>query len=720
MRKHYSYILLGAALWLTPANGHAQHVLSPATAIALDGGGALKAADTAQGKGDKVSAFVTIDTSATSWQRLGLRPITCMDSTATVRLTAGELKALATQTGVRYIQLTSGARQMLDVARQEAGTDDVHNGVSLPRPYNGDGVVVGVVDAGFDYLHSAFRNPDDGSLRIKRVWEQTTASLEGAKAPEKYGYGIELDSEELIMASKGDTESNSHGTHVACIAAGSDDYKDGAFVGNAPGADIVLVALDLYKSTSADICNAVQYVFDYADSVGKPCVVNLSLGNHEGPHDGTSTFDTMTDKMQRAGHLIVGAAGNHRTDKFHIDHTFSSADDAQLRTFVNFKSALSTTNKGGSIEIWGEPGADFTVDVSAYSLFNKKDVVSHTVYPAEGVEEVSLDRYATGVLKVASEVSQLNGKPHVVLSSELTSVRNNYAIALTITPKNGCRVNVWADNSYLGLTSNNVEGFAEPDASSSTLAEIGGTGKRILTVGAYTTRNSYTTNTSSGTLNETVGDISSFSSYGPTADGRIKPDITAPGCFIISALSSNDSSSGLMYADWYDRYDHTNIYGYMQGTSMSSPFVAGIVATWLQAYPDLTPEQLHAIADETARKDAFAANTPDCNWGYGKINAMDGLKKCIEMKTAGCESIDSEAGGCVTVADGKAYIAFNGDSHASVCIASAMGDTILSKDLGITHAGETACVSLPNLNKGVYVITVRTAQKTFSHKFVCQ
>ena len=707
------------ALALAPVQGWAQGVLSPKAAIITSGSSNVAVKAKVKGEADKrLSAYITINPAATSWQLLGVKPLAQQGNTATVRLSIDELKALAKMSGVEYIQLSSGVSLMLDVARQEAGTDDIHTGKSLPQAYTGKGVVVGIVDAGFDYLHSAFRNPADGSLRIKRVWEQKTNSLEGAKAPDKFGYGIELTTPEMILTAQGDVSDNSHGTHVAGIAAGSDDYKDGAYVGNAPESDIVLVALDLSACTNADICNAVQYIFDYADEVGKPCVVNLSLGNHEGPHDGTSTFDTMTDQMQRAGHLIVGAAGNHRTDKFHIDHKFASADDAPLKTFVSYKSTPSAKNVGGNIEIWGEKGMEFTVAISAYSIFNKKDDVSTTVYPADGVTEASFGRDASGTWKVSSEVSPLNGKPHVVLSSAITNLRNNYAIALTVTPKGAGRVNIWADNSYLGLESRGIDGFSAPDASSSTLAEIGGTGHNILTVGAYTTRNVYTTNSGTqSTIEETVGDISSFSSYGPTADGRIKPEITAPGCLIISAVSGNDASGTLMYVDYCEEYGRNNLYGYMQGTSMSSPFVAGIVATWLQAYPQLTPDLLHDIVETTARKDSYTSATADSKWGYGKINAMDGLKKCIELATAGCQAIDYPFDGSVTINGNCISISFPRSAHAKASIASASGQRIFRKDLGYKEAGECVQLPLPKLPSGIYLFSIETPSGSKSYKF---
>lgn len=724
MRKSYIYII-GATMLLAPASALAQASLSPRTAIAVASPTLLKApAAQAAASGvanSQLSAYVTIDPARTSWQQLGVTPIAENAGTATVRLTLDALQRLAKQQGVEYIQITSGATQMLNLARQEAGTDQIHKGTDLPQAYTGEGVVVGVVDAGFDYMHAAFRRPADGALRIKRVWEQGATTLDGASAPAKYGYGIELNTPELIEKAQGDSDSNSHGTHVAAIAAGSDAYKDGAYVGNAPDADIVLVALDLNASTNADISNAVQYIFDYADEVGKPCVVNLSLGNQDGPHDGTSTFDTMTDAMQGPGRLIVGAAGNHRTDAFHIDHTFATADAAPLRTFVKYKVAPSNSVSGGTIEIWGEKGVDFTVDIAAYSTFNKKDARSTTVYPAEGVTNVDFGKYATGTWKVASEVSPLNGKPHVVLTSALTSIRNNYAIALTVTPKTAGRVNIWSDNTYLALESRDIEGFSAPDAASSTLCEIGGTGKRILTVGSYTTRNEYTTNAGQqATLQETVGDLSSFSSYGPTVDGRMKPNITAPGCFIISAVSNNDASGNLMYAEYNENFGRYNQYGYMQGTSMASPFVAGIVATWLQAYPQLTPEQLHEIVQNTARKDSFTATAPDSNWGYGKINALDGLRQCIEKQETGCVSIAMPFDGTVRISDGNIVLGFARDTQATLCVTSMTGSALFSKQLGKRSAGETLSVAVPQLPKGVYLLSVKTPTATKTFKFVWQ
>ena len=126
-------------------------------------------------------------------------------------------------------------------------------------------------------------------------------------------------------------------------------------------------------------------------------------------------------------------------------------------------------------------------------------------------------------------------------------MRTNHQVGITIVPKKAGKVDIWADNIYIGLTSNDIEGFTAPTRDA-TIAEIGGTAKRILTVGAYTTRREYTLyrETAVGELDETVGDLFSASAYGLTADGRMKPEVCTPGCFIISAVSNYDNS-GYLY-----------------------------------------------------------------------------------------------------------------------------------------------------------------------------
>lgn len=673
--------------------------------------------------GRMVQAYITADDDA-DWHRLdslGVKITMKLDGVATARIPAAKLAEVAATRGVTYVQTATKATQMLDVARPEAGADKVAAGTGLDRTYTGSGVVVGIVDAGFDYTHAAFRDKD-GRLRISRVWEQSSEPYNDYKSPEKYGYGIELDTPELIEGAGGDIRNNSHGTHVTGIAAGSDTYMDGALQGVAPEADIVLVSMGEASRDNVNLTNAIAYIFDYAGEQGKPCVVNLSLGNHAGPHDGTSTFDVIADMMQGEGRLIIGSAGNHGCDKFHVGRTFENADDAQLRTFVDFKMKPSAYSTGGDIEIWGDEDAEFEVALSAYSLTNMEDAESVTVYPSdEGVQTVELGRNMTGSLTVTTETSPLNGKPHVMITSGLTGIRNNYALALTVTPKGKGRVDIWADNTIVGLTDNDTEGFTGP-ATESTIAEIGGTAKRILTVGAYVTRDEYRLASwlpeteNSKVQGETLGALGTFSSCGPTADGRLKPEVTAPGCFIVSAVSSNDASGTLLVAHNYSDATREYLYGYMQGTSMSAPFVTGTVATWLQACPTLTPEQLKEIVKATARHDDFTGDIAadgDDAWGYGKIDTYEGLRKCIELQSTGISTINAPFdGSIVRRGDCIKVITLAENTAAQARIYTADGAVVSDTRI----CGDTS-IAIGTLPQGVYILKVTDGKNTRTVKF---
>lgn len=124
----------------------------------------------------------------------------------------------------------------------------------------------------------------------------------------------------------------------------------------------------------------------------------------------------------------------------------------------------------------------------------------------------------------------------------------------------------------------------------------------------------------------TLGDIMDGSSRGPTADGRQKPDIAAPGTLIFSSLShdipmcADASSSGCLDPSQIST-DGKNLID--TGTSMSSPHVAGVVALMLQIDPTLDPSTIDSILRSTARHDQFTGNagwTP--TFGAGKVDAL--------------------------------------------------------------------------------------------------
>ena len=626
----------------TPAYG--QQRIAPSAAVKR-----LKAQKSTAENAELVPAYIHLSgtVSDEALAQAGAQVSRRYGNVVTARIDASRIADIAAVEGVEYVETGTKAAPMLDVSRPAIGMDAVQSGEAFGSPYTGKGVVVGIVDSGFDYGHAAFRD-SDGNLRIKRVWEQETAPTEGTSSPAAFGYGVEFTNEQEILAAEGDIANESHGTHVASIATGSDEAFDGALRGMAPDAEIVLVSLTEAEANNVNISDAIAYIFDYADEAGKPCVVNLSLGNHSGPHDGTSTFDQLASGMQDAGRLIVGSAGNHRADLFHVRRVYGCSGNEPLRTFIDYKKTPSKTNIGGDVEIWCSEGATMQISLVAYKIEDATEVERVKIYPSdESTMTVTLGRNITGSLFAASEVSPINGKQHVLITSAVEGIRTGYGIGIEVLPMTAGAVDIWADNIKLGLSSKDVEGFVGP-TDESTICEIGGTAKRILTVGSYTTRSKYTL------YGETIerelpgeknGELSLFSSCGPTADNRIKPDVTAPGCFISAAVSSYDNSGTLYKSAYHWDIDRDYTYGYMQGTSMSAPMVTGIVATWLQACPDLTPEQLHEIVAETAITDQYTGEItePLPTWGYGKINPQGGLAKCIEL--AGIPTIETDEQG---------------------------------------------------------------------------
>ena len=129
------------------------------------------------------------------------------------------------------------------------------------------------------------------------------------------------------------------------------------------------------------------------------------------------------------------------------------------------------------------------------------------------------------------------------------------------------------------------------------MCEIGGTGKSIITVGSYNSKNFVKTLSGTPQYTEyTIGDISPFSNVGPTPDGRMKPDVAAPGSLIVSAFNSTVSNDpAIVYNTEWNGKKYP--YGVYQGTSMASPHVAGVIALWLQANRKLTPTQIRQVLD---------------------------------------------------------------------------------------------------------------------------
>lgn len=437
------------------------------------------------------------------------------------------------------------------------------------------GLVIGVIDQGFDYTHPAFRDPD-GRLLITRVWEQGTADR---NHPANYDYGYELTDAEDILQACADDQTQSHGSHVAARAL--------QYAGMEPGTEMVLVSKGSARVDEQRLRDAISYIFDYAEQVGKPCVINMSMGSHRGPHDGTSAFDAFLNDVVGPGRIVCGSVGNNGISTGHLE---TSAEP--LQTFIIYRSDGANN---GAVDIWGSPGMQYSVQLQAMQYENGNVSSQSDVFLA-GVDQSADYTWAPttgrlkGTFRFHAEVDQRNGKTHTALDIDQTSAAMKYELALIITPLTDGTIHAWSDEITLTFHDHDREGFVKGDNRYS-ITEFGGTADRIISVGAICAD----------------GTLASYSSRGPRLDGVQKPNVLAYGDSIESALNSYDQYQTLYpYTRTVEQDGRTYHWGLMSGTSMAAPMVTGIVGAWLRQQPELTPEAAMSLMNPNQCIDAQA------------------------------------------------------------------------------------------------------------------
>ncbi len=218
-----------------------------------------------------------------------------------------------------------------------------------------------------------------------------------------------------------------------------------------------------------------------------------------------------------------------------------------------------------------------------------------------------------------------------------------------------------------------------------------------------------------------IGDISEFSSYGTLADGRNLPHICAPGAFIMSSYNSyyidakgmNDSNSdlGAMYTD---KYGLTHYWGRMQGTSMSSPFAAGVFALWLEANPTLDVNAIRDIAKRTAMTDRYTQAGDPVQWGAGKLDAYEGLKLALNYTSSVNDVLADKSIIYQEVSPGVYDVFAQGARKLNAALYSLSGVQAASASAD----GDNLTLSAEGLSAGVYVLRIDADGNTQTHKVV--
>lgn len=643
------------------------------------------------------------------------------DRLVTMTLPIDQLRTIAAIDDVEYVQMGNEVRLNMNTAREDIGADKCHELAATTGNYTGEGVVIGIIDTGIELGHPAYYTRDGQTLRIKRLWNQN--SRLGVR-PEGFSYGREYKTESDILAAKYDILSSYHGGHVTGCATGADMAS--GFYGVAPDADIVFVSTDL---STTGVIDGVKYIFDYAKSVNKPCVINISLGTHYGPHNGTSIEDQSYKSLAGPGRIIVGAAGNEGDTKLHASKTLATEEADSMAVMVQpYYNTYSST----PIDIWGEAGTHLTIRaVVANSSTGKVLAISKPLSTDSATTE-SLNLTYNGrtyQTQVSTNVNSQNNQPNITLF--LTGqASTNLRMGFTVQGEAGTTIHAWSPYSYeFAVPSASLQrrGWT-PGDTNYTVGETGGTGEAVISVGSYNTKlQAYTINNYVYSISESavgsLNDISLFSSRGPTADERQKPDITAPGCGIIAPYSqyftSSDESFSTSYATGKTTFNDNDYYYTMTaGTSMAAPITAGTIALWLQADSTLTYEKIREVFKQTARHDSYTGEATDENnntWGAGKIDAFAGLQYVIENRsnTSGINdalSTDNGVFKIVTHRDQRtAEVLYAGSNEAAtVGVYNVQGQLIAT--YCVSASGQS--IDLSSLSNGVYVFKLQHGGNT--------
>jgi subtilisin family serine protease len=562
------------------------------------------------------------------------------------RVPVATIHALAASDAVERFEFGNTQVYLLnDSARVKSGFDRIHTGEApLPAAYQGEGVIMGIIDTGLDVLHGDFLR-EDGTTRVVKYWDQTLAN--GPFTPAQYGYGQAWTAQQINAGSMTSVDANGHGTSVTGIAVGG-GTANGMHKGMAPKADLMVVK---YSSTNfaSKVADAVHFIFTEAAALGKPAVVNISLGRQMGSHDGLDAAALFIDALlDTPGRVVVAAAGNFDNwDPYHL-RTQVTADTS----FTWFQYNANTNFGGGLIggvyfEAWADApdlanvqfaiGADRVVPGYQYrgrTPFRVPALQTGTVF-TDTLYSLSGNRLA-----VVNMLALPRGAQVQLMVQLIQPDSSSYRFRLMSTGSG--KFDVWSNRSsgwsqmvpnYFTYQEVNlvptvaeyppVANYVFPD-NNGHITDNWTCSPRVITVANYRNETAYTSFTGSWEeMGGTEGQINITSSRGPTRDDRMKPEIAAPGDIVFGSYP-------LQLLQWMQVNEPFKLaVGGLHirggGTSAASPHVAGAAALYLQKCPMATYAEVREALFSTAMADEFTEAVPNMRWGHGKLNAFAAL-----------------------------------------------------------------------------------------------
>ena len=650
---------------------------------------------------------------------------------------------------VLRMEANAPSELMNDTSAVILGVDKAWNqehSSALPQAFTGKGVVAGVMDVGFDFTHPAFRN-SDGTSRIKWFWDPVAPDATND------GLGMIYSTPAEVLAARFCTnaDSENHGCHVMGSMAGCG--LNGRYVGMAPEADIMGAYLPLGHFTDkflkrigeyilshreddtfpddviikVDLTSVFQLVelyniFKAADAAGEPCVVNWSFGASPNFYYDNTLYEEVFNQLVGPGHIVVTSAGNSGHKKSYL----KKEGNTELDQDVYYRG----TSGQFAINLRTEPEEpDFmfglTFDGVADTVFITTDeireaadmgqVIRHTI--PEMKVFCFFYRGAYDKLVYRIEINPTDSFMNVIRENEDTVAMHGML-----------HVDAPAQVEMMGDQTNTTSVlFSTEDVLNSRGCQMGTIGTpanlgRIVAVGAMHQRTAFTNihneQSTYKPLGSEEGHLTSFSSCGPTANGRIKPDVVAPGHNILSCLNSfysknhdtKATSEEVVPRTAYtaEAYGQTYAMWAMSGTSMACPIAAGVIALWLQAKPDLTPEDILGVIERTSHQPEpeFSGEDKNIYYGWGEIDAYAGLLDILDVTANIPELSQHQPAGIKFRLKGHALSVEGAEDGTPVTVYDLSGRPVLRATVA------DGLVQLPDLRGGVYAVQLGTKGST--------
>ena len=376
----------------------------------------------------------------------------------------------------------------------------------------GQGVLVAVIDSGVDYTLPDFRN-EDGTTRIRYLWDQSLKAVEGEHVPKGYGMGVEYTKEEIDAAfpdfyhvitpknivTQGaitirTRDISGHGTAVAAIAAGNGRGSGGVYAGVAPQSEFIVVKLGNPMSggfpRTTELMQGIDYVIRKAQELRMPVAVNISFGNTYGARDGTSLLERFIDDISNIWKSCIcigtgneGATAGHTSGRLR-EKTVEEQnignrnllENVRANTEQEIELAVQEKQPSLNVQIWKR-----YVDQIDISIVSPTGTRIGPVKEQLGTQRFTVD--ATEILLYYGEPSPFSTNQEIYLDFlPRGSYINSGVWKMVLTPKKivDGHYEMWIPGEG---TLNPGTGFLRP-VSSTTLTNPA-TAIRAITVGAY-------------------------------------------------------------------------------------------------------------------------------------------------------------------------------------------------------------------------------------------